>query len=92
MQEDTEHESPASWKMLSIKVIYIQDSIPPVVPELISSDPEYLKSLVSGRKSYRLLSWVMQTKGYSINNKLPGLDERESIERVLRKNNEWLLS
>ena len=84
----TEHH----WYMLSMEVIYLQDNIFPVLPEPLSSDPDFARTMSKKRKSYQLLSAVLEGKGLTINDKLPGSDDKESVERVLGKNRKWLLS
>ena len=78
--------------MLSIEMIYMQDSVLPVVPKSISSDLEYSDSLANRRKSYQSLSWILQRKGHTVNSKLPGIDDVESVAKVLSRNKEWLSS
>ena len=89
--KDINGTSPC-WKMLSIEMIYMQDSIFPVAPESISNDPEYLSPLANRRKSYQGLSWALEKKGYATNDELPGLDDEESVAKVLLQDKEWLSS
>lgn len=78
------------WKMLSLEIIYLQDNIIPVIPTAIAADGEILKSIAKNRKSYQLLSWVMQAKGYAINGQLPGVDRPETTRELLERNEEWV--
>ncbi|KIW33927.1 uncharacterized protein PV07_00741 [Cladophialophora immunda] len=80
------------WYMLSMEVIYLQDSIVPVIPESFTSDADFARAISGKRKSYQLLAWVLEEHGLTINNKLPGSDDRESVEKVLGTNEAWLFS
>ena len=79
------------WKLLTMEVIYVDDSIIPVIPPTLSGfDNGDLES--STRKSYRCLSLLLAEKGHKVNNDLPGVDDPQSVEDVLRRNQEWLLN
>lgn len=76
--------------MLSLEIIYLQDNIIPVIPAAIAADDEILRSIAQNRKSYQLLSWVMQHKGYAVNGQLPGVDRPETTRELLARNEEWV--
>ena len=67
--------------MLSMEVIYLEDIIFPVVPETFSSDPEsrLCADSVKKRRSYQLLSVVLEVQGLSIDEKLLGSDDKENV-------------
>ncbi len=78
------------WKMLTMEVIYIHDSIVPVVPYTgpISFDVKDMDG--STRKSYRFLSWLLAERGHTVNNDLPGIDHEQSVRDVIDRSQEWL--
>ncbi len=80
------------WKMLTMEVIYIHDSIVPVVPYTgpISFDVKDMDG--SMRKSYRYLSWLLAERGHTVNNELPGVDDEQSVKDVMGRSQEWLLA
>jgi hypothetical protein len=91
-QTSTTEGALGPWKMLSIEMIYVQDNIFPVVPPALSQDPGFSKSIAGRRKSYQLLTWVMEQRGYTINDELPGIDRPESARNLLGRNEEWVFS
>ena len=92
MQVQNANRTHKDWYMLSMEVIYLQDNIFPVVPEPFSSDPDFVRALSKKRKSYPVLSVLLENKGLAVNDKLPGSDDEESVDRVLQTNRKWLLS
>jgi hypothetical protein len=79
------------WKLLTMEVIYVDDSIIPVIPPTLSGfDGCGLENGI--RKSYLCLSLLLAEKGHKVNNDLPGVDDPQSVEDVLRRNHEWLLN
>lgn len=81
-----------TWKMLSMEVIYVQDTILPAFPG-IESNGLVLDNLPSTvRKSYRYLTWLLRENGREVDNSMPGVDDEESVKNVLEKNHLWLNS
>ena len=79
------------WKLLTMEVIYVDDSIIPVIPPTLHGFDD--GNLESGtRKSYKCLSLVLAERGHTVNNDLPGVDDMQSVEDVMRRNHEWLLN
>ena len=76
------------WKLLTMEVIYVHDSIVPVVPESGSFDVKNVDSTM--RKSYKFLSWLLAEKGNKVSNNLPGVDDEESVKDVMGRSSEWL--
>lgn len=84
--------SEFEWRMLSIQMVYLQDMISPVVPESISCLSEFKQGTSTRRMSYGLLTWVMESKGKIINDKLPGADDEELVEKMMALNAAWVSS
>ena len=79
------------WKLLTMEVIYVDDSIIPVIPPTLGGfDGGNFKN--GSRKSYRCLSLLLEEKGHKVNNDLAGVDDPKSVEDVIRRNQEWLLN
>ena len=77
------------WKMLSMDVIYQNDSISPVVPNGNPLEMDF-PSLAGYRQSYKLLSWLLAEKGYTVKKDLPGVDDEQSVRNVMSRSLEWL--
>ena len=92
MQVQSADSTQKNWYMVSMEVIYLQDSILPVLPEAFSSDQEFVRAMSKKRKSYALLSMILEAKGFAINDKLPGSDDKDSVDTVLETNRRWLSS
>lgn len=84
--------SGLEWRMLSIQMVYLQDMISPVVPESISCLSEFEEGTSTRRMSYGLLTWVMESKGKIVNDKLPGADDEELVEKMMTLNEAWVSS
>lgn len=82
--------SPSCWRMLSIEMIYLQDSIIPVTPPAFLADVSTAQCMATKRKSYRLLSWALTRKGLTIRDDLPGSDDMASVQAVVGNNQKWL--
>lgn len=81
------------WKMLTLEVIYERDSIVPVVPVAGrgGEPPEGFEEQTKGtRESYKCLGWVLASRGYKIDQELPGTDRPETVERVMKEGFAWL--
>ena len=77
------------WKMLSMEVIYLNDSISSVVPNAKPLEVDST-SLAGCRQSYKFLSWLLAEKGYTAKKNLPGVDDEQSVRNVMSRSMEWL--
>ena len=76
------------WKILTMEVIYINDSVVSVVPEAGSFDVKKMDS--TARKSYKFLSWLLAERGNRVSNDLPGVDDGQSVKDVMDRSHKWL--
>lgn len=78
------------WKMLSIKVIYINEKISPVFTTLESNDWSVEKIAEFPRKSSRFLAYCLAEKGFQVKRDLPGMDDEHLVAEVFNRNLSWL--
>jgi hypothetical protein len=79
-----------TWKIISLDAIYEKDIILP-----LSSTKAFSLSaddLLSFRKSYANLAYLLSKEGISVSNELPGIDKPESIGKLYSAVDEWLSS
>ena len=74
------------WKLLTLEIIYLRDSITPVYP---AKEPDY-GDLSGYRKSYRFTAWMVGQRGLTIRNDLAGEDDPKSMEELLHRNRAWI--
>jgi hypothetical protein len=75
------------WRIFGFDAIYLRDELAPAVPgRSISIDPKELESF---RPSYRLLSYVLGQRGYTIASDLPGEDKPETVRALMREIYSW---
>jgi hypothetical protein len=75
------------WGLMGFDAIYMRDELIPDLPgQTISIDPGEVKDF---RKSYRLLSYYLQTQGYKIDSSLAGDDRPETVEMLNRELFTW---
>jgi hypothetical protein len=71
-----------TWKISGFDAVYVRDEVVPAIPgqtlQIVASE------LARFRTSYRMLSYVLSTQGYTVNAELPG-DDRPEIVRALEK-------
>ena len=82
--------SGPEWKMVSLEFIYDRDSIIPAIP--FHGPPMVIDIRPGARESYKYLEWFLVKRGYSIPDNCPGTDIRESVTKLLAKNEKWLQS
>jgi hypothetical protein len=86
------------WKILTLEVIYIRDSITPVVSipgelqgqKKIKLLEEFETESKNIRESYRCLGWALSKRGYKISPDLPGVDRPETVTRFMDEGFRWL--
>jgi hypothetical protein len=84
--------SQRAWKLLSMEVIYLYDSILPTFPQgghsplVIENMPD------TTRKSYKYLSWLLMEQGHEVDSRMPGVDDETSVRDVMDRNFSWLNS
>jgi hypothetical protein len=85
-------EYGGTWKILTMECIYVSDMLVPTFPGA-GSIALVLDGLpATARKSYRYLTWFLLTSGRSVNGEMPGVDDEQSVEEVMKKNHGWLYS
>lgn len=87
--KDIDNTDQVNWKMLTMECIYVHDAVTPIVPSEIRDNVSLQDST---RKSYRYLSLLLKQKGRTVNNHLAGIDDPQSVQSILERNNNWLLS
>jgi hypothetical protein len=75
------------WRVFSFDAIYLRDELTPAIPgNSISIDPHELQAF---RPTYRLLSYVLNKHGYTIAADLPGEDQPETVQTLMRDVFTW---
>ena len=88
---DDAGDGSSGWKLLSLEVIYMFDSITPAIP--LSSEALArldFSSMKGTRKSYRCAAWHVSQLGVAIRDDLPGYDRPESVTEVEDRNKAWI--
>jgi hypothetical protein len=76
------------WRLFSFDAIYLRDELAPSIPgQALAVTAE---SVARFRKSYRLLSFVLTSQGYTVNNELPGDDRPETVSAIMGEIEAWL--
>jgi hypothetical protein len=75
------------WKMLTMEVIYIRDSILPVAPKEFKFKGARTEGV---RSSYKYLTWHVESHGGKVKDDLPGEDDKDSVKKVVDLNQEWI--
>jgi hypothetical protein len=77
----------ARWGIIGFDAIYMRDELTPAIPgQVISIDP---KEVASFRPTYRLLSYYLNSQGYSIDSELAGEDRPDLVEGLNREIHGW---
>jgi hypothetical protein len=76
------------WRLFSFDAIYLRDEIAPAI--FGQSLAVTAESVARFRKSYRLLSFVLTSQGYIVNNDLPGDDRPETVAAIMGEIEAWL--
>ena len=75
------------WYLLSFEAIYESDYLTPDFPtEKVPST----RPLPSSRKSYGVVSWLLERSNFLINQELPGIDRPESVKQIMDEKFAWL--
>jgi hypothetical protein len=74
------------WIIVSMNCIYEKDSLLPAVLECFANEKKH----GGNRESYGALSMVLEMEGYKIADDLPGDDDPDAVERLLREKSDWL--
>lgn len=76
------------WRLLSFEVIFERDTLKPVDPaQALPFDP---KELDAYRPSYRFLSHIQESRGFSVNPDLPGDDRPQQLKTFHGTHTLWL--
>ena len=79
------------WKMLSLEVIYMFDSIVPAFPPPRDAPLDLDFSIVAGaRRSYKCIAWHVAQFGVIVRDDLPGADDPKSVKEVEERNYAWI--
>ncbi|MGW7444302.1 nuclear transport factor 2 family protein [Kitasatospora sp. NPDC054795] len=77
-----------TWVIVSLDPVYEHDSLVPAVPgDSIRLDAGVLER---ARPSYRMLTCMLASKGYTVANDLHGNDRPEPVRQLYRTLNNWL--
>jgi hypothetical protein len=76
------------WGLTRFEAIYMRDEMAPAVP---GQPLVVLPEEVAGfRRSYRMLSYLLTSEGYTVNGALPGEDRPETVKAILDDTDAWL--
>jgi hypothetical protein len=76
------------WRIFSFDAVYLRDELAPAIPgRPLAVTAE---SVARFRKSYRMLSFVLTSQGYSVNADLPGDDAPGSVVAIMSEIEAWL--
>ncbi len=75
------------WKLSSFEVFYMRDELHPQIPG--ESVPVTAAEVAGFRASYRMLSLVLASGGYTVRDDLAGEDRPESVEALCREIYGW---
>ena len=75
------------WRIVGFDAYYIRDELTPAVPgQTVQLDSKELGAL---RPTYRLLSYYLKSKGFSIDSNLPGEDRPDLIDALNQEIFSW---
>jgi hypothetical protein len=76
------------WLLSGLRIIYLHDLI---VARMPASIPNLNTDLLQTfRPTYRYLSYALSTSGHPIANDLPGIDQPETVHRLITAEEAWL--
>lgn len=82
-------DAGATWKLLTLEAVYDRDYVIP-----IEFSAQHLKVVIElppgARESYKYLDWMLGKRGFTIARDLPGLDDKESVQKVIDDAQAWL--
>ena len=82
--------SQEDWRLTNLECIYQRDTLTPAIPgEQLKVDIGKLKGY---RSSYRCLSYVLEYKGYGVDQDLPGDDRPDQSHAIYEDAFNWLKS
>ena len=76
-----------AWKLHSFEVIYLNDTLAARIAG--QTVPVTEQDLAGGRQSYRCMTHVLASQGYTVRDDLPGEDDPESVETLCREIYGW---
>lgn len=89
--DNVESQGLKVWKMLSLEVIYMFDSLAPIFPQPPEVPLALDFSIVEGaRKSYKCVAWHVAQIGVVVRDDLPGDDDPKSVREVENRNYAWI--
>jgi hypothetical protein len=75
------------WRLSAFDAIYRRDELQAAIPgQTVAVTPAQLAGF---RTSYRMLSFVLTSQGYTVNHELAGEDRPETVARLRREIDEW---
>ena len=80
-------DSLGPWKMLTMEVIYVRDSIQPVVPPEFDLTGARTKGV---RSSYKYLTFHVEAHGGKVRDDLPGEDDEKTVREAVNRNQQWI--
>ena len=75
------------WKMLSLEVIYMFDTLVPSIPAPLALDFSIVEI---ARRSYKCIAWHVAQFGVVVRDDLPGEDDPQSVREVENRNYAWI--
>jgi hypothetical protein len=76
-----------TWKLSGFDGVYIRDELVPAIPgQVLRVPPEKVAGF---RSSYRMLSYVLSSNGYTVNSDLPGDDRPETVRALEKELFDW---
>ena len=82
-------DSESAWKLLTLEAVYDRDYVIPLDVSAKHSTPA-IEVPPGARESYKYLDWMLSKRGFAIARDLPGLDDMESVQKVMDEAQVWL--
>jgi hypothetical protein len=82
-------DSKSAWKLLTLEAVYDRDYVIPIDVSARDSTPA-IEVPPGARESYKYLDWMLGKRGFAIARDLPGLDDKESVQKVMDEAQTWL--
>jgi hypothetical protein len=76
-----------TWRISGFDAVYVRDELAPSAPG--DSLPVKAADVAHFRTSYRMLSFVLSSQGYTVNPNLPGDDRPDLVEKLERELFGW---
>lgn len=76
-----------AWRISSFEAFYLHDELRPLLPgHIVQVTPQQVEPF---RASYRMLSLLLSSQGFAIDNELPGVDRPETVDALCREVYGW---